>query len=154
MRCISIHQPWAEAILHLGKTVENRTWPTNHRGPLLIHAAKSRASYDAWPADVWRAEFRCDRPEWDTLAKGAVVGVVHLIDCIPITDINLSDRDSDRLWAQGPFCWQLRQARAFAKPIGFRGQQGLFDVPDDMVGEAIRLSEFPMLSLRHDPVDR
>ncbi|MBL8866467.1 MAG: ASCH domain-containing protein, partial [Planctomycetia bacterium] len=46
MLALSIHQPWAHAILHFGKSVENRTWSTSYRGPLLIHAAKSRASYD------------------------------------------------------------------------------------------------------------
>ena len=40
---ISIRQPWAYAILHLGKDVENRTWdlPSKYRGArVLIHAGK------------------------------------------------------------------------------------------------------------------
>jgi hypothetical protein len=37
---LSIRQPWVHAILHLGKDVENRKWPTRHRGPLVILAAK------------------------------------------------------------------------------------------------------------------
>jgi hypothetical protein len=46
MKCVSLHQPWAWAVLHAGKKVENRTWATRHRGPLLIHAARTLASYD------------------------------------------------------------------------------------------------------------
>ena len=46
MKAVSVHQPWAWAILHAGKNVENRTWATRHCGPLLIHAAWSRRSYD------------------------------------------------------------------------------------------------------------
>jgi len=38
-RALSIRQPWAYAILHLGKDIENRPWRTNFRGPLLIHAS-------------------------------------------------------------------------------------------------------------------
>ena len=34
MKALSIHQPWAWAILNAGKTVENRTWSTNYQGPL------------------------------------------------------------------------------------------------------------------------
>ena len=42
MRVISIQQPWAWAIVHGPKRVENRTWGTPYRGPLLIHAGRSR----------------------------------------------------------------------------------------------------------------
>jgi hypothetical protein len=40
MKAISVRQPWADAIVWHGKTIENRTWNTGYRGPLLIHAAK------------------------------------------------------------------------------------------------------------------
>ncbi|MQA14935.1 MAG: ASCH domain-containing protein [Pseudonocardiaceae bacterium] len=41
MRALSIRQPWAWAILHAGKDVENRSWPIRHRERLVIHAAKT-----------------------------------------------------------------------------------------------------------------
>ena len=40
MKALSIRQPWTWAILHAGKTIENRSWATDYRGPLLLHAAK------------------------------------------------------------------------------------------------------------------
>lgn len=41
---LSIRQPWAWAILHAGKTIENREWPRcSYRGPIFIHAS-------LWPA--------------------------------------------------------------------------------------------------------
>jgi hypothetical protein len=48
MKAISIRAPWAWAILHAGKDVENRTWPTNVRGTVAIHASNSmgRAYYE------------------------------------------------------------------------------------------------------------
>jgi hypothetical protein len=41
VNALSIRQPWAYAICHLGKRVENRAWkhPPSYRGPLLIHAS-------------------------------------------------------------------------------------------------------------------
>ena len=53
MKCLSILQPWAWAIIHGGKDVENRTWRTAYRGPLLIHASLSRRAYNAQDKDVW-----------------------------------------------------------------------------------------------------
>jgi len=43
IKALTIRQPWAFAILNLGKDVENRSWRTRHRGPLLIHAAARSA---------------------------------------------------------------------------------------------------------------
>ncbi|NUP13832.1 MAG: hypothetical protein HOW73_47970 [Polyangiaceae bacterium] len=41
MRALSLWQPWAHAVVHLGKRIENREkWTScNVRGPFLIHAA-------------------------------------------------------------------------------------------------------------------
>lgn len=40
MKALSIRQPWAHAILHLGKRVENRDWSgCSYRGPVLLHAS-------------------------------------------------------------------------------------------------------------------
>jgi hypothetical protein len=38
-RAISIRQPWAYAILHLGKDVENRPMRTHYGGQILIQAS-------------------------------------------------------------------------------------------------------------------
>lgn len=40
MKVLSVKQPWAWLITNGIKQVENRTWKTNHRGDLLIHACK------------------------------------------------------------------------------------------------------------------
>jgi ASCH domain len=38
---LTVRQPWAWAIIHGGKDVENRSWRTKYRGPLLIHAGSA-----------------------------------------------------------------------------------------------------------------
>ena len=40
MKALTIKQPWASLIIYGDKDVENRSWPTSYRGPLLIHAGK------------------------------------------------------------------------------------------------------------------
>jgi hypothetical protein len=39
MKALSIRQPWAWLIIAGIKDIENRRWATNHRGPILVHAA-------------------------------------------------------------------------------------------------------------------
>jgi hypothetical protein len=48
MRALSLWQPWAHAVVHLGKRIENRTAWTgcSFRGPFLIHASKGVGTRD------------------------------------------------------------------------------------------------------------
>jgi hypothetical protein len=52
MKIISIRQPWASLIVSGLKDVENGTWPTRYRGPVLIHA--SQRADDVTSDDVKR----------------------------------------------------------------------------------------------------
>jgi hypothetical protein len=128
VKCLSIHQPWAWAILHAGKDVENRTWGTPYRGPLLIHASKSRKSCDAQRHD-FESRFDVLLPSFDSMPKGAIVGMVALVGCAS---------DSRSKWAEAGYChWQLCDVRPFVNPIPWRGMQSLFSVPDEAVRDAI-----------------
>jgi hypothetical protein len=79
MKALSVCQPWAWAILHGGKTIENRHRPTRHRGPLVIHASRSRR----YIGGDYRALLP-DLPPWDELDYGALVGVVEVVGCVPL----------------------------------------------------------------------
>jgi hypothetical protein len=126
MKALSIHQPWAWAILHAGKTVENRTWSTKYRGPLLIHASKTKTSYDREAKLDWLKVYEVDLPTWEELTVGALVGVVELVDCLPVSQVAPSP------WVEGPVCWVLANPRLFSGNLPYRGVQGLFDVPEEL----------------------
>ncbi len=125
MHCLSIHQPWAHAILHLGKDIENRTWSTKYRGPLLIHASKSLASYKRELSYDWMARYGVALPSLDEMAFGAILGVVDLTDCIntPVQSV----------WAENAWKWVLKNPVLCEKPIPLRGQQGLFSVDREIL---------------------
>lgn len=40
MKTLTLKQPWASLIANGYKKYEFRTWKTNYRGPILIHAGK------------------------------------------------------------------------------------------------------------------
>lgn len=40
MKALSLTQPWATLVAIGAKCIETRSWNTNYRGPLAIHAAK------------------------------------------------------------------------------------------------------------------
>src|SRR5262249_28231184 len=123
MKTISIQQPWAAAVVLGRKDIENRSWPTRYRGPLLIHAGRSRAQVEA----LGRVELTRIVPTWHLpeMAFGAVIGIVTFFDCVPVEEAGDSE------WAGGPWCWLLRDRRAFDRPVPLRGRLGLFEVDDD-----------------------
>jgi hypothetical protein len=76
-RVLSVRQPWAHLIVAGIKTIENRTWTTRYRGPLLIHASKRW--YDEPVAEIeQRHAITIPRD----LPVGGIVGVVDLVDVI------------------------------------------------------------------------
>jgi hypothetical protein len=127
MKCLTVKQYWAWAIVAGHKSVENRTWSTRHRGPLAIHAGqatdpKSRAALEALGLDV---------PE--AIEAGAVIGIVDLVDVVPYSSgqphlPGVEDDLADDPLATGPFCWIVRNPRPLDEPVPLRGMPGLFEV--------------------------
>jgi hypothetical protein len=78
MHALTIVQPWASLIVQHGKDVENRTWPTRLRGPLLIHAGRKID-----PDGYRRAEqFGIVLPDSDELPRGGIIGAVDVVGCV------------------------------------------------------------------------
>ena len=130
MKALTIHQPWAWAIAAGHKRIENRTWGTAYRGPILIHAGRSRNSLDAGRAFIERLGL--DVPLTHLLAFGSIVAVAMLDRCLPVSAV------SDDPFAEGPICWMLSDVRA-VRPIPLNGAQGLFYVPDQIASRLVEI---------------
>lgn len=119
---LTICQPWAWAIVHGPKRIENRTWPTRHRGPIAIHAGKSKA---------WLCDELPDGTAVPTsqLVFGAVIGIAHLEDVVPV------DQCGDDPFAGGPWCWRLKNVIPLVEPVPCRGAQGLWIMPQDVLAQ-------------------
>lgn len=119
MKALSIRQPWAWLIIHGGKDVENRSWPTWFRGQVLIHASKGM-SKEEWEDGYEYARYGVGGiiiPGPDQLQRGGIIGQAEIIDCVT---------SSDSPWFEGPHGFILRNA----KPVPFRpfkGELGLFE---------------------------
>lgn len=149
MRAITVRQPWAWAIVHAGKDVENRTRNIagSYRGPLAIHAGLSTASVEEAMYDPRvRTPYSelVDQGRRPDLRYGAILGVVDLVDAHPAD--YLPDPGGDPAaytpcspWAQYPNwlldpMWHLalKNPRALAEPMPYRGRLGLWTLPDDV----------------------
>ena len=124
MKAITIHQPWAHLIASGEKRIENRTWRTIHRGPLAIHAGKSRARLR-----------HGDEERFPDMAFGAIVAVVTLAECLELEGGELYPNRFpwNDPYAEGPWVWVLLDVRRLRRPVLWTGKQMLFDVPDSAV---------------------
>jgi hypothetical protein len=116
---LSLRQPWAYAVLHLGKDIENRPWRSRFRGRVILHASKT---LDRTGVQSLR-EAGLSVP--DELPLGAYVGEVTITDCRSLADC------SSR-WAFGPWCYLLEHPRAYSTPIPGRGQLGFYRLPEEV----------------------
>lgn len=142
MKALTIDAPWAWAIVHGHKRVENRTWRTNHRGPLAIHAGRSTRS-DAAAAAVF-AELGIQAPTGEDLdlLRGRVLGVVDVVGVANYPPDTAGDGLGDEAappwlandpFATGPRCWVLANPVALSDPNLFSGKQGLWTLPDGLI---------------------
>jgi hypothetical protein len=125
---LSIRQPWVELILLGRKTIEVRTWTTNHRGMLWLHAGK------AIDVSACKAHgVSCER-----LNRGELVGICELNDCVEF-DESTWETLRPRHLNFGPFTarrfgWMLAHVRRVpATPL--RGALGLMRLPDQFSTE-------------------
>ena len=135
-KAISIRQPWASLILKAKKDIENRSWPTNLRGRVLIHAAKGMTIQEHEDA-IWfaigaikahavgaesttKVTLRDLGFAYEELPRGGIIGSVEIVDCVT---------ESSSPWFMGPCGFVLRNPQ----PLPFRpwrGQLGFFEVPE------------------------
>lgn len=139
MKALTVMQPWAYLIVAGRKTMETRTWHTKYRGDLAIHASHTlsvvaESTIDRLevvaPALLYPAGSRVWR--FDRADAGKVIGVVELVDCLPI-DAGFAralDRQEMMLgnYAEGRWAWVLEHPRRLVPPIEARGMPGLWEV--------------------------
>ncbi|GMV26906.1 MAG: hypothetical protein AMXMBFR58_29370 [Phycisphaerae bacterium] len=153
MKCLTICQPWAWAIVGDSaggvtidgpKRIENRPWLMTYRGPLLIHAGKSEKFWGDGLRGWWdRNVVKPMLPAPGLVPWGSVCGVAYVHGAYELRAEALLMANTLRLPDQEPFASQhpgakyilFSHARAFEKPVPWRGQQFLFDVPESAVPE-------------------
>ena len=138
MKALSLWQPWASAITLGLKRIETRGWPTGHRGLLAIHAAKRWTLEEREDAAAFARAF--GRPELASPPLGALIGTARLVDVRRTEDLvgGLSGMEEQLgNYAAGRSGWLLEDVRAFREPVPYRGMQGLFEVPREVLAQAM-----------------
>jgi hypothetical protein len=112
VKVLSVRQPWAWAIIHGFKPVENRNRRTSYRGEFLVHAPLT--------FDKAGLAFIVGQgiPVPDTFELGGIVGKSRIVNVVD---------ELDSPWFFGPRGWLL----ADSEPLPFfevKGKLGLWEL--------------------------
>lgn len=123
MKVLTIREPWASLIVNGHKKYEFRSWKTNYRGKILIHAGMNIEKDNL------------DRFKDYNLScvKGAIIGEAELVDCILVSEefnntLNLLDPIVyGRSNHTRNYAWKLENVKKYQEVIYVKGQLGLWN---------------------------
>jgi activating signal cointegrator 1 len=132
MKVLSLLQPWASLVIIGAKKIETRSWATDHRGTLLIHASKGKAG------SIFAKQFPFDKyiSDFNKLPFGMIIGQVTLKKILRIEDFALTDEAMNKLtmeekafgdYSEGRYGWLFSHPVEFTKKILANGQLRLWD---------------------------
>ena len=123
MKVLTIKEPWATLIIEGYKKYEFRSWKTNYRGKILIHAGKTIEK------DIIE-RFSCYDLNYN---MGNIIGEAYITDCI-LVDEEFNKKLADvnpivysRSNHVSNYAWKLENVKKYDKPIPCKGKLGLWN---------------------------
>ena len=128
MKVLTIKEPFATLIMNKTKYIETRSWKTNYRGELYIHAGIAKLSNEV----KQRKELSKLYNE-EELNYGNIICKCNLVDCIYMTEEfikqekekNYNNFISGR-YEVGRYAWVLDNIEVI-KPIKVKGKLGIWN---------------------------
>lgn len=125
MKVLSVKEPFATLIKDGVKIYETRSWRTNYRGEIYIHASLSLSKSE-------RVE-SANKYLKSEIKPGFILCKCELVDCIPMTDefikyINKETSEYDYgLYSEGRYAWKLKVLEVLDEPIPAKGKLGIWN---------------------------
>lgn len=146
MKVLTLWEPWATLVALGVKQYETRSWLTNYRGQLLIHAAKRPVRINElrkigligesyWASSESQKTVRNALYPFlwgkENFHYGHAICIVEVTDCIKMTDEvikSASELDINTgIWTPDRYAWKLENPTPI-KPIPCQGKQGLWNL--------------------------
>ena len=124
MKVLTIKQPWASLIMLGYKRFKFRSWKTNYRGKLLIHAGQGIDK---------EAMKRLQKYIPKDMPKGKILGKAKLVDCVKMSPEFKSEllKENKDIYTDSTFKenygWQMEDIEVFDEPIEAKGHLSLWE---------------------------
>ena len=127
MRVLTLKEPFATLISVGIKKTETRSWRTNYRGEIYIHAGIKKPNYDYKTEDFKKI---ADKYNYDKL--GYIICKCKLVDCIEMTEEYINEMKKNNYidyicgeYKIGRFAWILEDVEIIG-PILAKGRLGIW----------------------------
>lgn len=127
MKTLTLKNPWATLVVDGYKEYEFRTWKTNYRGKILIHAGLSLEKSQVDKYKNYNLNY----------IKGAIIGEAILEDCILV-----DEKLNKELYLKNPlvygnehvgvYAWKLSNIKKYIEPIYTKGKLGLWNYEEKL----------------------
>lgn len=144
MKVLTIKEPWASLIINGYKKYEFRSWKTNYRGKILIHAGKSIEKDMLIKFKNYNIE----------CYKGAIIGEAFLTDCILVDDdfenklLEIDPIVYGRENHEMKYAFKLENIVKYENPIYINGKLGLWNYERNDNMQNMRLNEEPFRKIK------
>lgn len=124
MKALSLTQPYAEIIRNGTKKIETRSWKTNYRGRIYIHATSGKPVKDPALMELVKGK---------DLDYGKIICSARLVDCIRMTPEFIEEvkKNHDEyvsgIYEVGRYAWILEDVQP-VEPFEIKGHLGLWEV--------------------------
>ena len=128
MKVLTIKEPWASLIINGYKEYEFRSFKTNYRGKILIHAGLTLEKNNAVKFNDYNLDY----------GKGEIIGEAYITDCILVTDefenklYNINPLVYGKSEHSRIYAWKLEHVIKYDKRISCKGQLGLWNFDIDI----------------------
>jgi activating signal cointegrator 1 len=154
---LSLTQPWASFVAVGAKRWETRTWRTDYRGLVLIHASAR------WPATARQecvdnpvfsriliaggidpdrcVEAKSAGTSIQPLPCGRVIAVARIVTCVPTKDVRKKLSKQERAlgnFENGRWAWRLADIEELKTAIPYKGSLGLWTPHPELLREVNR----------------
>ena len=135
MKAITILQPFAQLIACGAKKIETRSWATNYRGPIAIHAGAEDYTIEDKDVEAAIEAVLFYQNHNEQILHGCIIAVAELVDCVEITEEMIAEKEQTVQgrneivfghWAPGRFAWVLENVRKIP-PVQIKGKQRLWE---------------------------
>jgi activating signal cointegrator 1 len=142
MRALTLTQPWATLVATGDKRIETRSWSTDHRGPIAIHAAKELPGWAiTWALNTPAVLTMLSRAGYYALAElplGMIVATCQIVGCASTDGPSFRmPAGKDRIlgnFAPGRYAIYLEDITRVEPPVPARGMLGLWEWDNEAAG--------------------
>ena len=126
MKVLTLRQPWATLVAEGIKKYEFRSWKTNYRGKVLIHAGTGIDKEDMKKYEIMNLNFPSRR----------IIAVVEIEDCLELDEDLNKKIISENNIAYGHkirtgYAWKLKNIKKIDYDKEVNGQLGLWNIDLD-----------------------